>query len=509
MTSRDALPPARVRKRDGLVPLSWSSAPEACEAWPDKLRIEVRGHVTWAEGHSFLDYLRSIAPSSYLSAAPTAGRRFRADVIYGPGVTGQLQVTMATGRLADEPHSGSAGLTLTLNLNPTTTRALAARRCPVSLEAASERQFFKPIASSQEVFSEGAFAEPLEKALDGSENVLLSPAEWGGSTKQDRANARDAFLSLYETRLRDLARHIVDPASRRAESEGSGTVGYRVDLDWGNLVLQQAELYFERSTNDAVTVVRRLHDRALDLARRVKAQSFADVPPDGRPVPTSFAVMQHDNFPHVVVPLTGTQNVELSVYAKTNRRIRFEVRYRRRFGNHLRGCSRSSDRLASLILRLSDNAAARLPWSALRMAIAAPPAVDIGDIPEFIRHVVTATEREPSLFDPLVRRLVLTGGVYADEEGFPGISAAIGRLERSGVVARWRIQQKEERQSRRFGLTSRFAEVRHAMLAGFMERRLDEIEDREAELSDDEYDEAARLAGGPQWVERPYRGSNK
>lgn len=506
MTVRDALPPARVRRRDGLVPLSWSKAPEAGDTWPDKVRIEIRGHVTWTDDLSFLDYLREIAPSIYVSAAPTAGRRFRADISYGPSVSGKLQISMASGRLADQRGAGSAGITISLNLNPTTTRAIAVRRSPVPLEAASERQFFKPIAQAQEAFGEGAFADPQEKALDGSDNVLMGREEWGGTTLQARINARNAFLTLYERRVRDLARHVVDPASRRPDTGGSETSHYQVTLDWGSLVLQQAELYFERAIDDPEKVVRRLHDRALDLARRVKAQSFADVPRDGRPYPTSFAVIQHDGYPHVVVPLTGTQNVELSVYAKTNRRIRFEVRYRRRFGNHLRGCSTSSDRLTSLLLRLSENAATRLPWSALRMAVAAPPAVDIGDIPEFVRHLVHATDREPSLFDPIIRQLVLTGGVFADEERFPGIREAIRRLERKGVVNHWQIQQKEERRSRRFGLTARFAEVRQAMLTGFLARQLADIDDQEPDLSDDQYEEAALHAGGRQWVERPPQG---
>lgn len=500
------LPPARLRSRDGLIPLSWSRAPEASEAWPDKIRLRVRGHVSWNHNRSFVDYLRAIAPSSYVKASSTVGRKFRADISYGPAVSGLLHVTMATPQPADQRHAGTARITLTLNLNPTTTRALSVRRCRVPIEEASEREFFKPLPLVQEAFNEGPFANREEKPLDGSDNVLLSRDEWGGATPPERAIARDAFLALYETRVRDLANHIVDPTSRDGGRSEQETSGFQVNLDWGSLVLEQAELYFERSTYDAVKVVRRLHDRALDLARRVKAQRFADVPNDRRPVPTSFAVLQHDSFPHLVIPLTGTQNVDLSIYAKTNRRIRFEVRYRKHFGNHLRGCSTSSDRLASLLLRLSDNAAARLPWSALKMAAAIPPEVDIADIPEFIRHLSSATDRKPSLFAPLVRELIMTGGVFADEERFPGISAAIGRLERKGVIVRWQIQQKEERRGRRFGLTTRFAEVRRAMLAGFSAQRPHEVEARNRELASEEGSKVARLAGRPQWLRKPSWG---
>lgn len=503
MTSNEAMPPARERPRDGLAALTWRTPPKAAEAWPDKVRIKIRGHASWSDGGTFLDYLRAIAPSSYIKAQPSAGRQFRADVRYGPSVTGELRINMASGKLADEAGAGEARITLSLNLNPTTARALAVRRHVGGLETATLRQFFKPRQSTQEAFGEGYYADPIEKTLDGSDNVLLSAAELGGFTVQDRETARADFLAIYEANLRSLAQEIVDPRTRPLAVQDPHCGTYRVTLDWGSLVLQQAELYFERRAPDPIAVVRRLHDRALDLARRIKVQAFADVPADGKPVPTTFAIVQDDGYPHLVVPLTGTRNIELSIYAKTNRRVRFEVRYRKAFGNHLRGCSTSDDRLSSLLSRLMENAALRLPWQSLARADAIPPAVNIGEIPEFLLLLVNATARNPSLFEPIVRQLVITGGVIDNEERHPGISAAIRRLEKAGVVVRWRIQQREEIQSRRYGLSERFAEVRKKMLTGFWPTPPVDIMDAEPEYSDDHYEENARVAGGRHWVERP------
>lgn len=506
MTLNQALPPARKRQpRDGLTALAWSTAPDAAEAWPDKVRIKIRGHVAWDGDRSFFDYLQAIAPSSYVTAQPSAGRQFRANVRYGPSITGELRINMATGSRADEPHAGEARITLTLNLNPTTARAMAVRRHEGPLDTATMRQFFKPLQTTQEAFGEGIFADPTEKALDGSDNVLLSVAELGGLTVEDRATTRAEFLETYEAKLRALAQEMVDPRTRPLAAEDPHCGSYRVTLDWGSLVLQQAELYFERRSDDPVAVVRRLHDRALDLARRIKAQAFADVPFDGRPVPTTFAIVQDDGYPHLVVPLTGTRNIELSIYAKTNRRVRFEVRYRKGFGNHLKGCSTSDDRLSSLLSRLMGNAARRLPWRSLARAAALPPAVNIGEIPELLLHLVTATARNPSLFEPIVRQLVIVGGVFDDDERHPGISAAIRRLERAGVVFRWPVQQKEERQNRRFGLSERFAEVRKSMLTGFWPTPPGDLMQMEPEYPDDHYEVNARVAGGRQWVERPLR----
>lgn len=503
MNSDLALPPARARTRYGLAPLAWSTAPTASEAWPDKIRIEVRGHVEWPSGNSFSDYLNAIAPSVYFTARPTIGRRFRADIRYGPGITGELRLDMASHGRADEPAAGYARITLALNLNPTTVRANAIRRNTGPLEATSLSRFFKPPPSAQEAFAEGPFANRSEIPLDNSENVLLSPSELGGLTKRDRELARDEFLLLYETKLRMLVQEMLQPRPQIHPADGSVAGMYRVELDWRSLVLQQAEIYFERRTDDPVATVRRLHDRALDLARRIKSQFFTDIPSTGRPVPTTFAISQDDGYPHLVVPLTGTRNVELSIYAKTNRRIRFEIRYRRKFGNHLRACSTGDDRLTSLLTRLMENAARRLPWRSLGRAASVPPDVDIGDIPEFIRRLVNATNRAPRLFDPVVRQLVLTGGIFADEERFPGILPVIRRLERAGVLFRWQVQQKEERASRRYGLSDRFAAVRLKMLSGFIPTSLADLQEPEPEYPEDVYEENARLMGGRQWVSRP------
>jgi hypothetical protein len=407
---------------------------------------------------------------------------------------------MRSTALADDQVAGEASIKLALNINPTTIRALVVRRNTDPLEGLTLRRFFNPPASTQEAFAEGTFADPTEIALDGAENVLLSVTELGGRSAASRATERNRFLSIFETKLRALAQAMVEPRTCDWEPREE----FLATLDWGRLLLQQAELYFERKADDPVALVYRLHDRALGLARRIKGQKFWDVPPGGKPIPTTFAVEQDDGYPHMVLPLTGTRNVELSIYAKTNLRVRFEVRYKRKFGHHLRGCSTSDDRLASLLLRLLENAAERLPWPALKRAAAIPPFVDVGDIPDLIHRLVTATARQPDLFQPIVRQIIMTAGVIADEERFPGISKAVRRLEREGVLIRWAIQQKEERKNRKYGLSDRYSAIRLKMLSGFAPVEQSALETPDPAYPPDHYEENALLMGGPQWVERPY-----
>jgi hypothetical protein len=265
------------------------------------------------------------------------------------------------------------------------------------------------------------------------------------------------------------------------------------------MVLQQAEIYFERLVADPVSLVRRLFDRGLDLARRIKAQNFADVP-----TVSTYALEQNDGFPHLVVPLTGRRNIELSIYAKTNRRVRFEVRFQRDFGSVLRGQSTGDDRLGALLERLTRDAERRLPWRALSRAATAPPEVNVGDVPELISRLVKATRRNASLFDPLVRQLVITGGVIADDERQPGIERAVRALVRDGVLEHWTVQLKEQKSSRRYGLTHRFAEVRLKMLSGFLPQDSSVAShDWQTHVSPDHFEASANIAGGQHMVERP------
>lgn len=497
-------PRARERSRDGLSALDWTVAPSESEAWPDKLRIAVKGTVRWGENQSYASYVRALTGSRYLQAAPTVGRHFRAQVRCGLGVTGKLRLTMMPGRRADEVGAGGAGVEFVLNLNPTATRALATRRNPdSSLDGLSVRQFFDPVATPAEAFHEGAFGNPDEIALDRSENVLLSVRELGGSYSDARGKARNRFLGTYESKLRALIMAMLaPPVSKNLDETAFGEVD--ISLNWGGLIVQQAELYFERSAPDPVAVVRRLHDRAFDLARRLKGQTFpSTIGLGGKPIPLSFSVEQDDGYPHLILPLTGTRNIELSIYAKTNRRIRFEVRYKKSFGHELRGCSTSEDRLASLLLRLSANAAKRLPWVSLSAAVQVPPHVDVADVPDLVEALVDNTARTPALFGPVVRQLLLTGGVIANEERFPGITKAIRKLEKAGILFRWTVQQKETRSNRRYGLTERYAAVRLRMIAGFAP--IEPFRDADSHVLDlDHYELNAELMGGRQWVEKPY-----
>jgi hypothetical protein len=492
--------PVRERSRDGLRELDWSARPTGEEAWPDRLRIEVRGRISWNDGASFWDYMAVVGGGHFFPDVATPGRRYRSKIARRSGVKGEVAFTMISPGDPSSTRAGQANVTFGLTLNPTRTRALAVRRNAEPLEELGSFRFFNAPPSVAEAFNEGPYANPAEQPLDGKDNVMLSAAELGGSTVASRAIARNEFFRVYETQLQAFLLETLTPPTLGMTPDARGLRAggsrYEVELDWGRTVVQQAEIYVERRHPRPLALMKRLHDRGLELARRLKAGKFVHDT-------VYMGVEQDDGFPVLVMPLIGKRNIELAIYAKTNRRVRFEVRYRRSFGAHLKNCSVGPDRLTSLLTRLTEDAAKRMPWKALEGIDKLPPEVDVGDLTDLISQLVLVTRKAPSLFEPIVNGLLLTGGVVANEQLYPGITTIIAALERREVLRGFSVQLKEERANRRYGLTDKYARVRSKALTGFAPSELFYGDEDEHVQPLDHYEEAAEMAGSRAMVYRP------
>jgi hypothetical protein len=453
-------PKARLRSQAGILPLDWRIEPASNEMWPDKIDILLFGHIEWPDGVSFHDYLLSIAGHPAIKGKPTVGRRFRSDVSFG-SVNGEMNIAMVNGNRADVALAGQAKIVLSLFLNPTRTHALAVRRNPKSLHELSLREFFKPIMQADEAFREiKGFADG--DALDGSDNLFWNAKEAGGTTSSARAKARDEFLVLYETRLRDLITVMLTPTPAPRDGEGEHENlqnGVHLTIPWSDLRVRYAEIYLERSTEDPVATMHVLHDRGLSLARSIRASSYSRAN-------TAFIYEKKEGFSHVVVPLTRRSNIDLSVYAKTRLRLRFEVRYRREFTRIVKDAPANDTRLSCSLALLIDDAATRLPWRALRAAMRQPVDHGSDQVFKLIIAIQSATEKNPKIFPDLLRSLILTGGVNSDDEKLPGINSAITKLAKRGILEHWQTQKKEARAGRRYGLTQEYFCCRLILSAG-------------------------------------------
>jgi len=484
-------PQVRPRSPTGMVPLDWQRAPTDDDAWPDKVHIDLTGEVWWPDGVSFIGYLRDIARETTIRKKPTVGRKFRTPIDYG-SVQGDVTIAMISDAMADEPVAGRARIKLSLFLNPTRTRAQAIRRNNAALESLSLRDFFRRLPPVREAFSEHGVVSPDGDALDENDNFFWNADEAGGTTPDARARSRDEFLPLYERRLIDLVHYLLSPfpdAPVERDTLGAGRGHVCLNLDWGGLNVRHAEIYVERFTTDAPAIVHRLHDRGLSLARSIRASKFT--------TPACVISEAEHGLAHLVVPLTGSRNIDLSIYAKTAKRVRFEVRYRHEFSGVIRHrAAKDETRLASALSCLLRDAIKRMPWSELRRACQIGPEANPSDIVELVTAIQSACQDHPSLFPHLADRILLTGGVSNHEKDHPGIGTVIKRLTRAGILERWQVQQKEARTGRRYALAPSHHSTRLKMLRGFMPEDRS-VEDQFANPAPSEWSNPSERWSGP------------
>lgn len=455
------LPQARRRTRDtGLQNLDWDQKPEPREAQFDALRLRVEGTVDWDDTLSFAAYIEGIANSGHLGAKGTPGRSYRSTFRNAGAVTGEVEIRMRSPGPADALAHGRASFEIKLNVNQTRVRALAIRRARGDFASLPPFQFFDPLPSVDEVFGPVPIP-PAEIPVAGGDNILLGEAELGGTSVEARTASRDEFLQCFEAQLKALIVGTLWPHFLDRETLDEGCQArapdkrLTVNLEWPHMTLERAEVYWERWAQQPGGVVHKLRSRGMEIARSIKVKTFYDEYAEG-------------GMSSLVIPLNGERNFEFAVYAKSNKRIRFEIRYLRDFSKQLQGVPISfSNRLPALLRRLAENAERRLPWSQLAHMARLPQAADFSDVPVLFDHLAKATRGNPTAYSYAMRSLLYVGAVTADEEAIPGIEVAIRKLVRAGVLTGLSFQMKEKKKGRRYALTDPFQAARRKMLRGF------------------------------------------
>lgn len=449
--------PARERTRTGRGPLDWAVAPTSAGALIDAVRMKAKGRVILPADMAFDDFTASIAGRLFRSPS-TPGSRYISDLAPHYTLNGQLTIN-SRGR--------ECPFEILLHLNPTRTlhRALdiAGGR---PLAALAPRTFFTAVEALTQRSPEFSGVPSPEPTLDGNDNILPTVEHMGGTWASRSAAFQAEFLSIFETKLRGFLLDAFTPVAMepifsddycRATRED----GVRVELQWQRLIVQRAEIYWERDTPDAPAVVRRMSDAGLALARNIRATTYAD--------DQALLILDQEGagYPALSIPLTGARTVLLSVYAKTRQRLRTEVRYMHDLNATLRECRSGTNRLSALLERLKDDAARRLPWNQLARLAALPPQVEAADIAGLVSQIARAAKSNHAAFDEIMRSILFTGGVFADDARIVGSEAIVRRLVRAGVVERLAFQLKERRTGRRYGLKEPFATTRRKMLRGF------------------------------------------
>lgn len=290
--------------------------------------------------------------------------------------------------------------------------------------------------------------------LDGSDNYAHFYSGLGGD-----AGWRE-WLALFERQLMLLLEWIFHPPTpEHGEPDLPGVHG---ELSWSNLTLSEVEAYVERRAENAVDLSVILAQGLVTAAREAETTAYYLARQGRRSAALS-----------TVLPLT--EDVGLSVYAKTSSRVRFEVRYRDYSFSTVRaraemvGRGEASGPLQALFILAARDASSRLPlpWRFMAEAAVQPERDVASTLAEFAQLVHRACRGEPSYFEAVFARLLRTGAVSsggADAFAPVGIVEALLRL---GVLRRARLLLSERDDGGRvFSLAPRFLGMRRLIGLG-------------------------------------------
>jgi hypothetical protein len=454
MTDSRQLPPARERYKSGMRSLDWDVAPNADEAFIDRVRISVSGSVQYLteDGDDRYRALLNGGPSgSFLHAdyrifgtGHSVRPGFRMKVMKGSSILwGELKLSPLFGR-------DGCRLQLDLQLNPTRTLShLLGRYSIEDIESLDAAAFFAldpaPVATAI--------------SLDANDNMVADFAAFSGTFFHTRTSYIRRFLAAYERALKDaLIEHLCPVQQGFIVGDDCDDIVARSDfcsvqVGWSELSVGQCEVYWERQTTSALDVVRHLADGALAAARSCEVTAH--------PMAGDVTMERELDALSVRWPLTPRRNLTLAIYAKSRDRVRLEVRYHEKIPSEVRdGIRRERGRMFEWLESLRRDASGRIQFEGLRRLLepAAPPSVTA--LCDFIEALDAACNQVADTRRRVLELLLTTGGISVPPSGAEVPPGVVDHLRRAGVVERVRLVGRELRGSRRYRLTEKFRGLR-------------------------------------------------
>lgn len=315
-----------------------------------------------------------------------------------------------------------------------------------------------------EFFEKPASSQRLPSSLDGSDNYLppllsarlLLPAD-----------PFERFMPIYLAKMRDmLERAITEVPGEvmidRTDQVFRATNG-EIRLNWGAVEAPQVETYFERFHSRAVAAVRTAGMSILDGDPDAALRLYRDQPSFER---------QGDCY---MVSLAATDRHRLNIYAKTDNRLRFEVKRhgRGRYDDVGTG-NTPDDRLMGILFDVERSEASRLiDWLEVFRQFDEPDVSGVGDLIEFVSAIFRAANGNDRQARLLIERLIGDGGFSPnlDPEIDPSATTA---LARAGIITAIRLRSRHRaNRHRRYSLTDEYASLRQTLLAA-----LTKVDDR-------------------------------
>ncbi len=355
------------------------------------------------------------------------------------GIAATISFTLIA-RERDERH---VAITISYACNPTRTLAHLLHR----FRDADDIDHVVDQISAVEFFTETP-GVPL--SLDQQTNWLADP------DLAHRAFGSDvftAFLPTYVRQLRALSSLLVSPHlyESAVEEDGDDVIrsdAYEVRLDWGSAAAPQAETYFERHHASAQAVVRSAAQNVLTKLDQATVRHYL--------LESGFE-RRGDLFS---MRCRLPNERELSLYAKDNNRLRFEVSRKKAGRYHVPVQPGASGRLLSILASEREILLTALQWRVAGELLAEHPVPVVGDLLSLITLTASACEESGSSLGATMAAFIADGGVSEIESN----TALITLLVRSGVLERVTLRRRDQGSPRRFALRGAYLAAFEAIL---------------------------------------------
>ena len=268
---------------------------------------------------------------------------------------------------------------------------------------------------------------------------FASPDNWIADA--DRAEAClgadvfSAFLPIFVRQMFNLIVGLVSPRdSTPVTSDGTDIVmaepGIEVRLDCGRIRVPQIECYFERHHSEAVAGVRAAVAAALVTLDHAKVARYDQYVSDW--------MEREDDCLSIATNLPNDRS--LLIYAKSRRRIRFEVK-RLKTGDYggLPAPVGPDDKLLTILENERTNLLTACRWARVGALFVEPDQPAIGDLTRLCSLVATACFATGEDVEPVMARLFEDGGVGRSELS----EALVKRLCDMGVLDRTSLRRKD------------------------------------------------------------------
>lgn len=274
----------------------------------------------------------------------TAGGRGRSRRVSRPLFTGQIE--SFTPLQYRHSRNSLRRLTATIGLNPTRFVVHQDMRLSDEVRRWPEVRLWSRSAITRHI--NGEFA------LDGRDNVLLGRRREHFASSQNWPHHLERYLSAVSSQIQAT----VDTAARHA--------GVVIENPQASS-LRSVETYWEFLTNDALALVSRLEPVLSQIGAESRRREF----PLHESVSGSERIRDRNS---VSIRSYLTNDVSLRVYAKTPRRIRFEISHERDAARHrsigspieligrLQHVARDAARRVNSVLRITENRLGRAPF---------------------------------------------------------------------------------------------------------------------------------------------------